>query len=136
MADTVFPALPPRPPSRAMSDPSILPFPSSFRRTRLVVMTHPAVPALCRSRSWSQPVDQPQYLLEQFLRHRDLSHLEDGVPSVAHDLGTNLHEFLPQAGQRSLRDRLGQRQRPNEVGEIVGQRVRLKTHRIGGERAA
>jgi hypothetical protein len=27
---------------------------------------------------------------------------------VAHDLGTDLHELLPQAGQRPLRDRLGQ----------------------------
>ena len=55
---------------------------------------------------------------------------------MAHDLGTNLDQLLPQAGQRPLRDRLGQGQRPHEVGEIVGQRVQLKTHRIGGERAA
>ena len=55
---------------------------------------------------------------------------------MAHDLGTDLDQLLPQAGQRLLRDGLGQRQRPHEVGEIVGQRVQLETHRIGGERAA
>jgi len=38
--------------------------------------------------------------------------------------------------ERPLRDRLWQGQRPHEVGEIAGQRVQLKTHRIGGERAA
>jgi hypothetical protein len=119
-----------------MSDPSVLPFPSSFRRTRPVETTHPAGPGLCWSRSWSQPVDQPQDLLERFFRHRDLGHLEDGVAGVVHDLGTDLHELLPPAGQRLLRDRLRQGQRPHEVGEIVGQRVQLKTHGIGGERAA
>jgi endonuclease YncB( thermonuclease family) len=33
-------------------------------------------------------------LLEQFLRHRDLGHLEDGVAGMVHDLGTDLHEQL------------------------------------------
>src|SRR5450759_4801768 len=48
--------------------------------------------------------DQPQNLLEQFPRHRDLGHLEDDVASMAHDLGADLHQFLPQAGQRPLLD--------------------------------
>src|SRR5580704_11193845 len=82
------------------SDPSIWPFPSSFRRTPPVVMTHPLRSVLRLSRSWSQSVDQPQDFLEQFSRHRDLGHLEDGVAGMAHDLGTDLHEFLPQAGPR------------------------------------
>ena len=59
---------------------------SSFRRIPPVVIMHPTSAALYRSRSWSQFVDQSQDLLEQFLRHRDLGHLEDGVASVAHDL--------------------------------------------------
>lgn len=41
---------------------------------------------------------------------------------MAHDLGADLHEFFPEVGQRPLLDRLGQRQRPREVGEIVGLR--------------
>jgi hypothetical protein len=44
-------------------------------------------------------------LLEQFLRHRDLGQLEDGVAAIAHDPGAGLHEFFPQAGQRPLFDR-------------------------------
>ena len=101
-----------------------------------MVTTHSPRSVLCRSWSSSQSVDQPQDLCEQFSRHRDLGHLEHGVASVAHDLGTDLDQLLSQAGQRSLRDRLGQGQRPHEVGEIVGQRVQLQAHRIGGERTA
>ena len=48
-------------------------------------------------------------------------------------LGPDLHQLLPQAGQRPLRDCLGQGQCPHEVGEIVGQRMQLETHRIGGD---
>jgi hypothetical protein len=33
-------------------------------------------------------------------------------------------------------DCLRQGQCPHEVGEIVGQRMKLKTHGVGGERAA
>jgi len=52
-----------------------------------VVTTDPPRSVLRRSWSSSQPVDQPQYFLEQFSRHRDLGHLEDGIAGVAHDLG-------------------------------------------------
>ena len=75
---------------------------------------------------WSHSIDQPQNLLEQFLRHRDLGHLEDDVAAMAHDLGVDLDELLPQARQRPLLDCLRQSQRPHEVGEIVGQRMQLK----------
>ncbi len=74
--------------------------------------------------------------MEQFPRHRDLGHLEYDVASMAHDLGSNFDEFFPQAGQRPLLDRLRHSQRPHEVGEIVGQRMKLKPHGVGGERAA
>jgi len=100
-------------------------FPAS-RHTPSVVMMHPTVPVLRWGWPWSQSDDQPQDFLEQFLRHRDLGHLEDDVAVMAHDLGADLHEFFPQAGQRPLLDRLGQSQRPHEVGEIVGQRMKLK----------
>ena len=70
-----------------------------------MVTTHPPRSVLRWSRSSSQPVDQPQYFLEQFSRHRDLGHLEDGIAGVAHDLGPDLHQLHPQAGQRPLRDR-------------------------------
>jgi hypothetical protein len=35
-----------------------------------------------------------------------------------------------------LRNCIGQGQRSHEVGEIIGQRVQLKTHRVRDERAA
>jgi hypothetical protein len=57
-------------------DPSIWPFPSSFRSTPPVVMIHLARSVLSWGRSWSQSADQPQDLLEQFSRRRDLGHLE------------------------------------------------------------
>jgi hypothetical protein len=63
------------------------------------MMTHPLRSVLRWGRSRSQLIDQPQDLLEQFLRHRDLGHLEDGVAGMAHDLGTDLDQLLPQAGQ-------------------------------------
>src|ERR1035437_7457780 len=49
---------------------------------------------------------------------------------MAHDLGTNFDEFFPQAGQRPVLDCLRQGQCPHEVGEIVGQRMKLKTHGV------
>src|ERR1700688_2849271 len=40
--------------------------------------------SLRRGGSWSWSVDQPQSLLEQFLRHRDLGHLDYDVAAMAH----------------------------------------------------
>src|ERR1019366_3307241 len=71
--------------------------------------------------------------MEQFPRHRDLGHLEYDVASMAHDLGSNFDEFFPQAGQRPLLDPLRQSQRPQEIAEIVGQRMKRKPHGVGGE---
>src|SRR6266568_3870976 len=118
---------------RMTSDPAIW---LASRRTPSVVMTHPHLQLLRWGRSWSQSVDQPQDFLKQFLRHRDLGHLEDDVAAMAYDLGADLHEFFPQARQRPLLDRLRQSQRPHEVGEIVGQRMKLKPDGVAGERAA
>ena len=132
----VFPPFPSSPASPTTFDPPIWPFSSSFRHTPPVVITHPPLQLLRWSRSWSQSVDQPQDFLEQFPRHRDLGHLEDDVAAMAHDLGADLDELLPQARQRPLLDRLGQCQRPHEVAEIVGQRMKLKPDGAGGERAA
>ena len=52
---------------------------------------------------------------------------------MADDLGTNLDQLLPQAGQRPVLDRLGCRQGAQEVAEIVGQGVKLEADGIGGE---
>ncbi len=80
--------------------------------------------------------DQPQDIDEQFPRHRDLSHLEGDVTAMAHNLRADLDEFLAQARQRPWLSGLGHRQRPHEVAEVVGERVKLKADGVGGEGTA
>jgi hypothetical protein len=57
-------------------------------------MTHPPLQLLRWGWPWSQSIDQPQNLLAQFLRHRDLGHLEYDVAAMAHDPGADLYEFF------------------------------------------
>ena len=98
------------------------------------IQTHPSCrfhlavnfPGLHRSGAWSQIINQAQDFPEQFSRHRHLGQLERDVPAMADHLSTNLHQFLPQRGQRPVLDLLWQSQRPHEVGEIVGQGVKLQ----------
>ena len=52
---------------------------------------------------------------------------------MADHLGTDLYQLLPQRGQRPVLDLLRQSQRPHEVGEIVGQRVKLKPDGVDRE---
>ncbi len=58
--------------------------------------------------------DQLQDLNQQHSGHRDLGHLERDLARMRGDPGTYLHELLPEAGQRPVRDCLGQRQRAQE----------------------
>ena len=55
---------------------------------------------------------------------------------MAHDLRADLDEFLLQARQRPVLDRLGRRQCSQEITEVVGESMQLKPHGIGGERPA
>ncbi len=72
------------------------------------IQTHPSCrfhlavdfPGLRRSRSWSQIINQAQDFSEQASRHGNLRQLESDIPSVPDDLGTDLHQFLPQRGER------------------------------------
>ena len=79
---------------------------------------------------------QPQNLRKHVPWHRDLGHLEYDVAGMRDDLGTDLHELFPERGQRPVRDSFGQCQRPHEVGEVVGECMKLKADGIGDERAA
>jgi len=63
----------------------------------------------------------------------DLGHLEGDIAAVAHDLRDHL--FL-QTRQRPVFDRLRRRQRAQEIAEVVGERMKLEPHRVGGERSA
>ena len=66
----------------------------------------------------------------------DLGHLECDVAAVVDDLRADLDQLLLQARQRPVLDRLGCRQRAQEVAEIVGERMKLEPARVGGERPA
>ncbi len=61
-----------------------------------------------RQRGWPQPVDQMKYLGEHRSWDGNLRHLESDVAAMAHDLGTDLDQFLPQRGERPMLHRLGQ----------------------------
>jgi hypothetical protein len=54
---------------------------------------------------------------------------------VAHHLGADLDQLVLQACQWPIPDRLGRRYRPQEVGEVVRKRMKLKPHRVGRERS-
>jgi len=54
---------------------------------------------------------------------------------VADDLCTDLDEFLAQTRERPIRNRIGSRERAEEVPEIVGQHMKLKTNSVCVERA-
>ena len=58
-------------------------------------------------------------------------HLERDVARMRDDPGTDLHELLPEAGQRPVRDCLGQRQRAQEIAEIISESMKLEPHSIG-----
>lgn len=97
------------------------------------------LPACSRRRwRWLRPQfgDQPQDLGEHHLRHGDLGHLESDIAAVADELGADLDQLLPQAGQRPLFDLLRCRQRAQEVAEIVGELMKLKPDGGGSERPA
>ena len=47
---------------------------------------------------------------------------------MAHHLGADLDQLLLEGGQRPITHRFRRRQRPQEVGEVVGKRMKLKPH--------
>jgi hypothetical protein len=83
-----------------------------------------------------QPGDEHQDLREHLPRHHDLGQLEGDVAAVADDLDADLDQLLAQASQRPRFRRLGHRERPHEIANVVGQRVELNTDGVGGEGTA
>ena len=77
--------------------------------------------------------DQPQDVGEQVSRNGDLGHLEGDIAAVADDLRADLDQLFLQARQRPVFDRLGRRQRAQEVAEIVGEGMKLEPDGVGGE---
>ena len=86
--------------------------------THLSCYFHPAVDflGLRRNASSSQVINQAQDLLEQASWDRNLGQLESDIAAMTNDLGPNLHQFLPQRGQRPMLNLLRQDQSPHEVG--------------------
>jgi len=52
---------------------------------------------------------------------------------MTHDLRANLDEFLLEARERPVFDRLGRGERAQEVAEIEGEGVKLEPHGVSGE---
>ena len=90
-------------------------------------------PPSWRQRGRPQPIDETEDFSEQLPRNRNLGQLERDVPAVAHDLGTDLHQFLPQRDQRPVLNLIWQSQRPHEVGEIVGHELQVAINRFVAE---
>src|SRR5215471_21820240 len=87
---------------------------------------------------WLRPQfrDEPQNLLEHLPWDGDLGHLEGDIAAVAHYLRADLDQLVLQGRQRPVLDRLRRRQRAQEIAEVVGERMKLEPHRVGGERSA
>ena len=79
--------------------------------------------------------DQPQDVGEQASRDGDFGHLEGDITAVADDFRADLDEFFLQARQRPVLIGSGAAYVRSNA-EIVGQRMKVKTNRVGGERAA
>ncbi len=73
---------------------------------------------------------------KQFLRHGNFGQLERGIPAMADNSGSDLHQLFPQRGQRPVLYLLWQGQCPHEVGKIVGQAVKLEPDGVVAELAA
>ena len=71
--------------------------------------------------------------MKQVPGHGDFGQLERDVPTVPGHLGPDLHQFLPQRGQRPVLDLFRQGQRPHEVAQIVGQGMKLQPNLVVAE---
>jgi hypothetical protein len=102
-----------------------------FQRTRDKPTPHAVDTTSGRNSAISR---KKQDVGEERLRNGDLRHLEGDVAAVADDLRAGLDQLLLEAGQRPIFDRLGRRQRAQEVAEILSERVKLESDGVGGER--
>jgi hypothetical protein len=101
-------------------------YPDPTLETHRVACTEAYLSPQCRAHlAWRSSCKrgrcpQPQDVGEQLSRHRDLGHLERNVAVRAHHLRADLDQLLTQAGQRPWLRRLGCRQRPHEIAQVVG----------------
>lgn len=81
-------------------------------------------------RRHSQALNCHEDVSEQFSRNRNLRHLEDYLPGVAHNLCPDLDQFLPQRGQRPVPHRAWQHRLSKKVPHVVGQDEQQQPHLI------
>ena len=83
------------------------------------------------SQCWcNKSSDPPEDGPEQVTWDRDLGHLERGVPSVGHDLRSDLDQPHQQRRHRPVLHRARQGQTAKEVAEVVGEGEELETDLI------
>jgi hypothetical protein len=67
---------------------------------------------------------------KRFLGIAGARHLECDKAAAADDFGADLDHLLLEACKRPVVDRLGSRQRAQEIAKIVGERVKRKAHGV------
>ena len=73
--------------------------------------------------------ESPHVLAALLRRHGDLGELKDDVAPMAHEPRTDLDQPLAQGRERPLRHLVRQRQRAQEVGQVVRERKELQAAR-------
>jgi hypothetical protein len=122
---------------RPIEQSKILKLPSSRRTSpvgcaeRMTIERFTPVDAAGGGRSWRSAAK----LVKHLTRDGDLRHLEGDVAAMADDLRGNLDQRLLEGRHRPVLYRLRRRQCAQEIAEIVGERVKLETDGVGGERS-
>jgi hypothetical protein len=60
----------------------------------------------------------------------------DSFDKACEGFRADLDQLVLQGRQRPVLDRLRRRQRAQEIAEVVGERMKLESYRVGGERSA
>ena len=87
-------------------------------------------------RSRPEPVNQAQDLSEQRFGNSDRCELECDVAAMSRDLRTDLDQRVAKRSRGPMLDLLRQRQRAQEVAEIVSECMRLQANRIAAKAVA
>jgi len=72
---------------------------------------------------------------EQVSGHGHLGHLEDGVAGMGDELRADLHELVADTGQRPVLHLLRKREGAQEVGKVVGKRMKLEPYSVAAHGA-
>ena len=76
---------------------------------------------------WPEARDQAEDFFEQCLGHGHLCHLEREIAPMAHQLGADLDQLLPERCERPVAHLLRQCQYPEKVRQVVGESEELNS---------